>query len=46
MTQFATLEEVDPARFAAVLWISQREMPAGFAARLAGKRVVYRPIAA
>ena len=46
VTQFATLEEVDPARFAAVLWISQREMPAGFAARLAGKRVVYRPIAA
>lgn len=46
VTQFATLEEVDPARFAAVLWISQREMPAELAVQLAGKRVVYRPEAA
>ena len=30
-------------QFAAVLWISQREMPADIAAQLAGRRVVYRP---
>ena len=43
VTLFATLETVDPARFAAVLWIAEREMPADYAAKLAGKRVVYRP---
>ena len=43
VTQFGRLEEVDPDRFAAVLWISQREMPAAIAAQLAGRRVVYRP---
>jgi hypothetical protein len=26
-----------------VLWIAEREMPAGIAARLAGRCVVYRP---
>jgi len=41
--RFARLEEVDIERFAAVLWISERAMPAELAARLAGKRVVYRP---
>ena len=41
--RFARLEEVDCDKFAAVLWISQRDMPADFAAQLAGKRVIYRP---
>lgn len=43
VVQFSTLEDVPLDRFAAVLWISTREMPAEFAARLAGRRVVYRP---
>lgn len=43
VTLFERLEEVDLDRFAAVLWIAEREMPAGMAARLAGRRVVYRP---
>ena len=46
VTQFAKLEEVPLDHFAAVLWVSQREMPAGLAARLSGKRVIYRPAAA
>jgi cobalt-precorrin 5A hydrolase len=33
LQRFARLEDVDPERFAAVLWISQRAMPADFAAR-------------
>ena len=41
--RFSRLEEIDPAQFSAVLWISNRELPAGFAAQLAGKRVIYRP---
>ena len=44
--RFSHLDEVDPDKFAAVLWISQREMPADFAVKLAGKRVIYRPNAA
>ena len=43
VTQFARLEDVRLDQFAAVLWISQREMPADIAAQLAGRRVVYRP---
>ena len=43
VTQFARLEDVRLDQFAAVLWISQREMPANIAAQLAGRRVVYRP---
>jgi cobalt-precorrin 5A hydrolase len=43
ITLFSRLEEVDPDRFAAVLWISQRPLPANYAQRLAGRRVVYRP---
>ncbi|MBS1129305.1 MAG: Cobalamin [Proteobacteria bacterium] len=43
VTLFKRLEEIDPSHFAAVLWISDREMPNALAARLAGKRVVYRP---
>ena len=31
------------SQFGAVLWISQRELPAGWAERLAGRRVIYRP---
>ncbi|WP_300451067.1 cobalamin biosynthesis central domain-containing protein [Accumulibacter sp.] len=40
---YSRLEEIDPERFAAVLWISRRELPAAYAARLAGKRIIYRP---
>ena len=43
LTCFARLEEVDPARFAAVLWISQRALPETFVAPLAGRCVIYRP---
>ena len=44
--RFARLEDVEPEHFGAVLWISDRPLPTGYAARLAGKRVIYRPIAA
>lgn len=40
---FERLEDVDPERYAAVLWIAERAMPAEFAARLTGRCVVYRP---
>lgn len=43
LQRFARLEDVNPDNFGAVLWISGREMPADYAAKLAGKRVVYRP---
>ena len=40
---FARLEDVDIARFGAVLWVSHRALPAELAPGLAGKRVIYRP---
>lgn len=43
LTRFERLEDVPLDRFAAVLWISRREMPAEIASQLAGRRVVYRP---
>ena len=43
ITIFARLEDVAAERFAAVLWISQREMPDAYALPLAGKCIVYRP---
>lgn len=43
LQRFDRLEDIDPARFGAVLWISQRDLPAGWAERLAGKRVIYHP---
>ena len=43
VTQFARLEDVSLDQFAAVLWVSHREMPADIAAQLAGRCVVYRP---
>ena len=43
ITLFARLEDVDAERFAAVLWISRREMPDAYAQALAGKCIVYRP---
>ena len=43
LIRFDRLEDVDAERFAAVLWISQREMPADLAATLAGRCVTYRP---
>ncbi len=42
VTLFARLEEVPLERFAAVLWIAEREMPGELAAVLAGRCVVYR----
>ncbi len=44
--RFARLEEVAVDEFAAVLWISHRPMPADYAEKLAGKRIIYRPEAA
>ncbi len=43
VSQFGKLEEVDLGKFAAVLWISERPLPADLAPKLAGKRVIYRP---
>jgi len=43
ITIFERLEDVAPERFAAVLWISRREMPDAYAQPLAGKCIVYRP---
>ncbi len=43
LQRFARLEDVDPERFSAVLWISQRAIPADYAVQLAGKAIVYRP---
>jgi cobalt-precorrin 5A hydrolase len=40
---FERIEDVDCSRFAAVLWISAREMPADLALTLAGRCVSYRP---
>lgn len=40
---FERLEDVDPDKFGAVLWISDRDLPTGWAERLAGRRVIYRP---
>lgn len=41
--RFERLDELDAERFAAVLWISQRTMPADIAAQLSGRCVTYRP---
>lgn len=41
--RFARLEDVEPERFGAVLWVSHRALPATLAPALAGKRVIYRP---
>jgi cobalt-precorrin 5A hydrolase len=41
--RFTRLEEIDPEQFSAVLWISERELPAELVAKLAGKRIIYRP---
>lgn len=43
LTRFERLEAVDPGCFAAVLWISRREMPESHVAALAGRCVIYRP---
>ena len=39
----AQLEKADPAQFAALLWISRREMPATLSEAFAGRCVTYRP---
>ena len=41
--RFDRIEDVAVDNYAAVLWISRREIPTGYAARLTGKCVVYRP---
>lgn len=43
VTLFEKLEDVAPEKFAAVLWISRRPMPADYKAKLAGRSVTYRP---
>ena len=43
VTRFDRLEDVDPEKFAAVLWISNRSMPADYKEKLAGRSVIYRP---
>lgn len=43
LRRFSRLEDLTPEAFAGVLWISERAMPADYAAKLAGKRVIYRP---
>ena len=43
LTLFERLENVDLDRFAAVLWIATRVLPANLAIRLAGRCVIYRP---
>ena len=40
---FDRLEDIDPAKFAAVLWITRRALPAALAETLAGRCVIYRP---
>lgn len=42
VTCFSQLEHVAPDQFAAVLWISQRTMPAAYVRQLAGRQVTYR----
>lgn len=44
IVQFSRLEDIDPGRFAAVLWISLRQMPENYATQLAGRCVTYRPV--
>jgi len=43
LTLAARIEDIEPDAFGAVLWVSRRELPPALAARLAGKRVIYRP---
>ena len=43
VTLFENLEDVDPEKFTAVLWISHRVMPVDLAGPLAGRCVTYRP---
>lgn len=43
VSRFARLEDLEPERYAGILWISERAMPADFERRVAGKCVVYRP---
>ena len=43
LSLFEQLEEIDTDRFAAVLWISPRQMPADIEAKLTGRCVTYRP---
>ena len=43
LRRFARIEDLRPEDFAAVLWITHRQPGPELAARLAGKRVIYRP---
>lgn len=41
--RYERLEDVDLSRYAAVLWVSHRELPATLRASLTGRLLVYRP---
>lgn len=41
--EFTKLEEINPDRFVAVLWIATREMPEDYKRKLTGRSVTYRP---
>ena len=43
LSLFVRLEDVPAEAFAAVLWISLREMPTSYKTKLAGRSVTYRP---
>jgi cobalt-precorrin 5A hydrolase len=43
LRRFARIEEVDPAAFDAVLWISERSLPAALSGAFADRLVTYRP---
>ena len=43
LTLFERIEEVDPERFSALLWISRRSLPAACETAWRGRCVIYRP---
>lgn len=43
LTLFERIEDVDPARFAALLWVSRRPLPVACADAWQGRCVIYRP---
>ena len=42
LVRVASPQEIDPARFAALLWISRRPLPANLAQTFGGRCVAYR----
>lgn len=43
LVRLSRLEKIDPEVYAAILWVSERQLPADIAPRLAGKCIIYRP---